>query len=412
QQAITLIDSDQRYKNYVYYANNIQQTVDDMNLNMQKLVQTGNIDYMTKYLSLEKTRNAYKEKYASEDAETYKNLIDACTKSEKLASTYDYHIMRIVAKAFAIEKVPDVVAEMALSAKESTMKEDDLKKLAGSILYSNKYQEQRNTVNSSITTFTSTVLVNENQTFEVSQDNLERGVYLQQIFAGILIAVMIFVAIMLYKLVITVLRHYVRQIISNQSLRPEGVYELQYLAEAYNEKLEKTEKKEQNLIRRADYDSLTNLYNRGAFEKNINNKLKEINDNTSAFVLFDIDNFKDVNDNFGHDMGDKILTLIAYTLQESFGEGNILGRIGGDEFAVFIPDLPEEDLTTVKEKIANINRQMSADNASFPAITFSVGISLNFQGDNFKDAYGRADDAVAYVKKHGKCGCSVFGSNN
>ena len=111
-------------------------------------------------------------------------------------------------------------------------------------------------------------------------------------------------------------------------------------------------------------------------------------------------------------MGDKILSLISFTLQESFGEHDILGRIGGDEFGVFIPSIPEEDLSYVKERVENINRQMSSPNASFPAITFSVGISLNFQGDTFKDAYGRADDALFYVKSHGRCGCRIYGSNN
>lgn len=208
------------------------------------------------------------------------------------------------------------------------------------------------------------------------------------------------------------MRHYVRQIISTKTLKPEGVYELRYLADAYNEKFEKIEQKEQTLIRRADYDSLTNIYNRGAFEGLVNDKLKEINDNTSAFVLLDVDNFKVINDTFGHEMGDKILSLISFTLQESFGEHDILGRVGGDEFGVFIPSIPEEDLSYVKERVENINRQMSSPNASFPAITFSVGISLNFQGDTFKDAYGRADDALFYVKSHGRCGCRIYGSNN
>lgn len=408
-----LVVSDQEYKQCQYKAKQMQESVNTLDNCLQQLVQSGNVTYIQNYVAeveSQRRENLVKDIDTTTEEKYLKKAADA---SIALKNT-DYHIIKLVVKGKDITDsvVPKEIRQMALSTQEQSMKSEQLIALARSILYSNDYQNKKTRINSDINEYLNRVLNRENAKLEANENDLKMGIVRQQAFCIVLIVGMVFIAFMLYKLVITVLRHYVRQIISTKTLKPEGVYELRYLADAYNEKFEKIEQKEQTLIRRADYDSLTNIYNRGAFEGLVNDKLKEINDNTSAFVLLDVDNFKVINDTFGHEMGDKILSLISFTLQESFGEHDILGRIGGDEFGVFIPSIPEEDLSYVKEKVENINRQMSSPNASFPAITFSVGISLNFQGDTFKDAYGRADDALFYVKSHGRCGCRIYGSNN
>jgi diguanylate cyclase (GGDEF)-like protein len=408
-----LVTSDQEYKQCQYKAKQMQESVNTLDNCLQQLVQSGNVTYIQNYVAeveSQRRENLVKDIDATTEEKYLKKAADA---SIALKNT-DYHIIKLVVKGKDITDsvVPEEINQMALSTQEQSMKSEQLIALARSILYSNDYQNKKTRINSDINEYLNRVLNRENAKLEANENDLKMGIVRQQAFCIVLIVGMVFIAFMLYKLVITVLRHYVRQIISTKTLKPEGVYELRYLADAYNEKFEKIEQKEQTLIRRADYDSLTNIYNRGAFEGLVNDKLKEINDNTSAFVLLDVDNFKVINDTFGHEMGDKILSLISFTLQESFGENDILGRIGGDEFGVFIPSIPEEDLSYVKERVENINRQMSSPNASFPAITFSVGISLNFQGDTFKDAYGRADDALFYVKSHGRCGCRIYGSNN
>ena len=408
-----LVTSDQEYKQCQYKAKQMQESVNTLDNCLQQLVQSGNVTYIQNYVAeveSQRRENLVKDIDATTEEKYLKKAADA---SIALKNT-DYHIIKLVVKGKDITDsvVPEEINQMALSTQEQSMKSEQLIALARSILYSNDYQNKKTRINSDINEYLNRVLNRENAKLEANEKDLKMGIVRQQAFCIVLIVGMVFIAFMLYKLVITVLRHYVRQIISTKTLKPEGVYELRYLADAYNEKFEKIEQKEQTLIRRADYDSLTNIYNRGAFEGLVNDKLKEINDNTSAFVLLDVDNFKVINDTFGHEMGDKILSLISFTLQESFGENDILGRIGGDEFGVFIPSIPEEDLSYVKERVENINRQMSSPNASFPAITFSVGISLNFQGDTFKDAYGRADDALFYVKSHGRCGCRIYGSNN
>ena len=408
-----LVTSDQEYKQCQYKAKQMQESVNTLDNCLQQLVQSGNVTYIQNYVAeveSQRRENLVKDIDATTEEKYLKKAADA---SIALKNT-DYNIIKLVVKGKDITDsvVPEEINQMALSTQEQSMKSEQLIALARSILYSNDYQNKKTRINSDINEYLNRVLNRENAKLEANEKDLKMGIVRQQAFCIVLIVGMVFIAFMLYKLVITVLRHYVRQIISTKTLKPEGVYELRYLADAYNEKFEKIEQKEQTLIRRADYDSLTNIYNRGAFEGLVNDKLKEINDNTSAFVLLDVDNFKVINDTFGHEMGDKILSLISFTLQESFGENDILGRIGGDEFGVFIPSIPEEDLSYVKERVENINRQMSSPNASFPAITFSVGISLNFQGDTFKDAYGRADDALFYVKSHGRCGCRIYGSNN
>lgn len=438
----TVVEFDNYYKQCNYKADQMEKYIDELQTNMVNIVEKGDpTSYMKAYFSSMKSDEAAKltdevkkttDALDNLDEDTKSQLVENCKYLEKakpaydkLSSKYDLKIMKYMyeyyqkkelegnEKRIDSSKFPEEIVNMVtLSASELKKTPEQFRESARAMLYSDSYTSDMKNINANINNFSDRIKVFADENLEQQQNQLGRGIVMQQIYCIVMIVGMVVIVLILYKLVITVLRHYVRQIISTTDLKPEGVYELRYLADAYNEKFEKIEKKEQSLIRRADYDSLTNIYNRGAFETAVNNKLKEINDNTSAFVLFDVDNFKKVNEDFGHEMGDKILSLISYTLQESFGENDILGRISGDEFGVFIPSVPEEDLSYVKERVANINRQMSAPNASFPSITFSVGISLNFQGDTFKDAYGRADDALFYVKSHGRCGCRIYGSNS
>ena len=338
-----------------------------------------------------------------------KYLIKAKQNSDELEEK-DIHIMKLVVRAQNIESryVPLKIQQFELPENERYMSSSAKTDLAKNMLYSRDYNDTRTRMITNINEYSNRVLNRENSKLQENEDDMRTHIQYQQILCIAVIVVIIFIGILLYKMVINVLYNYVKFILNNNPLTPAGVFELRYLADAYNENWEKKEKNEQRLTRQAKYDALTGIFNRGALEQYIRDRLQEEEWN-GAFILIDVDKFKSVNDNYGHEMGDKILKLVSYMLVHSFRKDDVVGRLGGDEFAIWISYLPKEHLHYITERFDVINQQLTSPDVSFPSISLSVGITLCQKGDDFKSVYNRADKALYYVKEHGRCGYRVYG---
>ncbi len=404
-----VIESDELYKSCQYRTKLLSDSTNNLVLQMQYFVQTSEVRYLTAYMTEYDSGKREKsiEGLSTDTDEKY--LIKAKQNSDYLVEI-DVHIMKLIVVAKNIEKryIPVMVQEYSLPANEVYLTNTEKVKLAENMLHSNEYTNTKTRLSSNINEYSNRVLNRENSRLEENEADMLGHIKKQQAFCIIVIIVIVFVAVLLYKLVINVLNNYVKFIINNKPLTASGVYELRYLAAAYNENLEKTEKKEQRLTKQAKYDALTGIFNRGALEQYINERLKE-EEWEGAFILIDVDKFKSVNDNYGHDMGDKVLKLVSYMLVQSFRKGDVVGRLGGDEFAIWISNLPQEHLHYITERFEMINRQLTSSQVSFPPISLSVGITLCQEGDDFKSVYNRADKALYYVKEHGRCGYRVYG---
>lgn len=152
---------------------------------------------------------------------------------------------------------------------------------------------------------------------------------------------------------------------------------------------------------RAERDPMTGLYNQVTLRNKVHEALKNCSSHDKAsFYMIDIDNFKQVNDRFGHWQGDYILTQMAEKLKSLFGENALLGRVGGDEFAALWPQTSsEQDALEVAEKICHTLQHQWNDYQ----ITGSVGVSFfPRHGVEFQDLYEKADIALYQAKKEGK----------
>jgi len=176
-------------------------------------------------------------------------------------------------------------------------------------------------------------------------------------------------------------------------------------------KLEETNEKLNHL---AAYDSLTGLLNRREFEKIVNKTLLEMKryQSNSCIMIFDIDCFKDVNDRYGHPVGDELLKAISMLVKNELREIDIIARWGGEEFIIMLHNTPAQDGARVAERLrATIEENKFVIDEHEIRITASFGISelLYFDTDCLNTAYRKADEALYIAKNYGRNQC-VFES--
>lgn len=166
------------------------------------------------------------------------------------------------------------------------------------------------------------------------------------------------------------------------------------------------------ILRLAEHDSLTGLLNRNAFENAVERNLEENQSSRklSAFIMIDVDNFKTVNDSYGHEFGDEVLKTVASRIQGTFRREDYVGRMGGDEFAVYLPRIANEEIVENKVKILNKKIQKAFENCGKDIkVSCSIGVSVAPEnGKTFNHLYKNADIAQYIAKKNGKSQYRIY----
>lgn len=184
---------------------------------------------------------------------------------------------------------------------------------------------------------------------------------------------------------------------------------------SYRKNIDEEKNREMQLLEKSQKDSMTGLYNKGFTEKIIEGLLcsKESMDSKHALLMIDIDDFKNVNDTYGHAFGDTVITAFAAELKRQFHDSDVIGRTGGDEFTVFVIDCNDIDLFRKKlERFCQRIAQKDFGQQKGSIISCSIGAALSPEhGTNFAQVYERADQALYYAKAHGKCSFHIMGDN-
>jgi diguanylate cyclase (GGDEF)-like protein len=157
----------------------------------------------------------------------------------------------------------------------------------------------------------------------------------------------------------------------------------------------------------AFFDALTEIPNRRHIQELITKEITQAKrtDNPLGIMLLDIDFFKNVNDNFGHDTGDIVLKHVAKTLKELIRESDYVGRFGGEEFILIFPNTPAELLTKMGENIVKKIARLKIEQLKNEyQITVSIGgyVTDKSNNANEKSTIKAADEALYYCKEHGR----------
>lgn len=240
-----------------------------------------------------------------------------------------------------------------------------------------------------------------------SEGTMKNALLRQSIYTVLVVILVIFSYIMIAVLILRPIRIYVNCIKNNNFLEITGAYEFKYLAATYNNVYEMTMEQQNMLRKKAERDALTGLLNRQAFEQ-LKSQLR-ISSEPLAFLIIDVDVFKSINDNYGHDVGDQALIKVARLLDENFRKVDYVLRIGGDEFAVIMEKTGPDKKPIIRSKIEAINEilQHPEDEAVFPKYSVSVGIAFSEKGF-YDDLFQQTDQALYHTKENGRCGYTFY----
>lgn len=159
-----------------------------------------------------------------------------------------------------------------------------------------------------------------------------------------------------------------------------------------------------------ELDPLTGIYNRRYLDFQLLNLVSEHNEFKIEFgiLFFDIDFFKNVNDQFGHNVGDKVLITVANTIKASLRPEDYVGRWGGEEFVAVIKNVNANTLFSIAERIrmlvSNSNFHFNDQNIS---VTISIGGTLYQERETYEDTIARADKLMYHSKQNGRNKTSI-----
>ncbi|MDR0311194.1 MAG: GGDEF domain-containing protein [Acidobacteriota bacterium] len=161
---------------------------------------------------------------------------------------------------------------------------------------------------------------------------------------------------------------------------------------------------------KAYYDSLTNIYNRRYFDENINHVISALSRSGSilSLMMIDIDHFKQYNDTYGHDEGDKCLCVVAETIAKSIARANdFAARYGGEEFVVVLPNTDETGARQIADNMLENVRKLCIphqNNTAADRVTVSIGVTTGIakHTQSAEDYVRQADKSLYASKQNGR----------
>jgi len=236
------------------------------------------------------------------------------------------------------------------------------------------------------------------------------------VFVGVSIAVLILVLDRTVLSRLANLTHRVTKVGEDEataSLIPvEGRDEIAQLTTSINGMLESIDRSRKDLVVMATHDSLTHAFNRRRFEDELMRELAEQRrlGTGGALLWFDLDAFKDINDTYGHGVGDEVLVAFTDTLRSEMRMYSSLARLGGDEFAMIIPGADESEALATAQRLIDLFAEREYKlSGHVLRIRTSIGLATYPRdGNTVEELLAHADMALYHSKKTGRGRVSSF----
>jgi len=336
----------------------------------------------------------------------YGNLALALEYSNELIGR-EYLAIRLTQSAYGYpdEAMPAAVKEIELPEEYAFQSPEEQKHLAQQMVFDDTYGSYKEQIRFQVNRCAQDLTGDLESVKDDASQEMKKLLQLQTLLTALLMLAVFSLVFYISYAIRNPLTYMVKMMRRQEPIVPGGAEELRFVSRTYNEMLERTKRTHQQLTYEASHDALTGLYNRSAYEMFIESVDKE----HIALLLIDVDKFKEINDSYGHDVGDRVLERVAEVLRQSFRSVDIICRIGGDEFVVIMTRVNSSMSQLVKSKIAHANELLQNPSDGLPATSMSVGVAFADKANEGEDLFKDADVALYRVKANGKCGCEIFG---
>lgn len=337
------------------------------------------------------------------DSDALVELKSAMSESVSLMNR-EYYAMRLMLEALGDEDYPPEIQKVTLKAEDEKLSSEEKKVLAAKMMHDEGYYSRKNRIRSYLSLCIEDLKHSTRITQVETEIRMRRDLALITVFIIIQSLSMILMLWLATSLGINPILKAVEHIRHKQSLPIMGAREFRYLASTYNNMFCIYEHSLKSLNYKASHDELTGVYNRAGYDL----IRRRINPETTAFILFDADEFKTINDEKGHEIGDKVLIKIANVLRQNFRSDDYVCRIGGDEFIVLMMNINKFSRPMIEKKVNRINESLADTEDGLPPITVSVGISYCRDIEDTQEIFHEADVALYHIKENGKNGFCFY----
>lgn len=391
------------YVEWQQTAHKMRETSDYLTEEVRDFAETGEREHLNNYFheaennkNRDNALNYIKENFP--DSTIYASLERAFAASVELMET-EYRAMRlkIDANGYPLSEFPKQVQNATLTPEDEAAPDKEAR--ARHILFDKDYMDAKEQITKD-TNDCIDQLIKELDTRQATAEGKMRFAFVfEVVMIVIFIAYSVFVVIITSRQVFDPIMRSIPLIKNDSPMPVEGAHELRILANTYNTMYNAHHKEANSLKFKTEHDALTGALNRRALDK----LQAAADDGKLAFLIVDIDNFKQVNDKYGHPVGDKILKKVVSYLRLYLRTDDRIFRIGGDEFAVVMFGVDKTARNSIQDKVDNINKTFSEEKPEgLPPISISVGVAFGNVID--QTLITNADNALYKRKQSGKAG--------
>ncbi len=383
-------------------AHELMNASDYLTERVQRFTINGDIRFMEQYFteafeSQRREAAISRMDMASGTEEARRQLQEAMNNSVKLMDL-EYYAMRLVIEAKGYTDCPEQLANIELSEEDRLLTPEEKIRHATELVLSDEYYEQKDLIRKDMQES-----LDEVEKLAAGIEDAELASLKQELYivraAVIVQALLIFFMIWLTtKLSIKPVLKAVGQIKEGRPITETGSNEFRYLAGAYNKIFEMNRSNLESLSYKVSHDELTGAYNRAGYDLLLSN----IDLSSTYMLLFDVDDFKSLNDTYGHETGDKVLIKLVNVMKKVFRDDDCICRIGGDEFVVLMMHSANIQRSLIKSKMEQINAELENTDDGLPVISVSIGIMRGGDAEDALNLFEMADEAMYESKKHGK----------
>ncbi len=375
---------------------------------VQRFTVDGNVrflnDYFTEAFETNRREDAIeKMSRNSNSAAALQELQQAMSESVHLMDR-EFYAMKLVIEAKGIRNYPEILDTVELTPEDAALSEQEKMDLAQTMVLDDVYYDQKDLIRmdmrqslEQLELLTHSTQKNSTQEMKASLKMVRILIIIQTI--GIMVMVWLTA-----RLGINPVLQAVEKIQEDNPLPVIGAIEFRYLARTYNKMYNVYKTSIAHLNYKASHDELTEAYNRAGYDL----IMSTMDIHSTYLILIDADNFKLVNDTYGHETGDKILKKITASIRNNFRSDDYICRIGGDEFIALMVHMEKEQNRLVSAKIKQINEELADTSDGLPKISVSAGVVHGSESSEPEELLRYADNALYETKRNGKNGVSFY----